>query len=96
MTTGLENGSSLVLNRDPSVQAVFAVKVGKVRELSTMLISSSSRGGIGMVGSAAMIEDVMEFLVTGCEVLRVKQALCSLWTRCSSQARRERHSYDRN
>ena len=87
MTTGLEKGSSLVLNRDPSVQAVFAVKVGKVSELSMMLISSSSRGGIGMVGSVAMIADVMGSLVTGCEVLKVKQVLCSLWSRCSSQAR---------
>jgi hypothetical protein len=55
MTVGLANAINRVRSSDPRVHAVFDVKVGKARELSMILISSNSRGGMGMIGSVAMI-----------------------------------------
>lgn len=54
MMAGFAKASNLVRSLEPSVHAVSAVNVGKRRELSTMLISSTSMGGIGMTGSVAM------------------------------------------
>ncbi len=55
ITQGFANARSLVRRAQPRVQAVWGVKVGKARELSMCSMASSSRGGIGMVGSAAAI-----------------------------------------
>lgn len=55
MTVGLEKARRRVRRREPRTQAVWAVKVGKVRALSMAEISSRARGGRGMVGSVDMI-----------------------------------------
>lgn len=55
MTVGLEKARRRVRRRDPRTQAVWAVKVGKVRALSMAEISSRARGGRGMVGSVDMV-----------------------------------------
>lgn len=51
ITQGLEKARSLVRRRLPRVQAVCAVKLGKVRELSMCAICATSVGGEGIVGS---------------------------------------------
>lgn len=55
ITVGLAKAINRVLKSDPRVHAVLEVKVGNTREWSSWLISSSSRGGIGMIGSVAMM-----------------------------------------
>lgn len=63
MTVGLEKARRRVRRRDPRTQAVWAVKVGKVRALSMAEISSRARGGRGMVGSVAMVFVVVVVVV---------------------------------
>jgi hypothetical protein len=53
-TQGFEKATSFVLSNEPSVQAVWLVNAGQVKELSTSSISSSSRGGMGIKDSEAM------------------------------------------
>lgn len=55
MTVGLEKARRRVRRREPRTQAVWAVKVGKVRALSMAEISSRARGGRGMMGSVDMV-----------------------------------------
>lgn len=55
MTVGLEKARRRVRRREPRTQAVWAVKVGKVRALSMAEISSRARGGRGMVGSVDIV-----------------------------------------
>lgn len=63
MTVGLEKARRRVRRRDPRTQAVWAVKVGKVRALSMAEISSRARGGRGMVGSVDMVFVVVVVVV---------------------------------
>lgn len=63
MTVGLEKARRRVRRREPRTQAVWAVKVGKVRALSMAEISSRARGGRGMVGSVAMVFVVVVVVV---------------------------------
>lgn len=56
ITHGFEKARSFVRRAEPNVHAVWLVKPGKRRDLSIESIWSSSRGGIGMVGSEAMLE----------------------------------------
>ena len=55
MTVGLPKASSFVRSKEPSAHAVCEVKAGKVRELSRTSICSGSRGGVGRVGSDAIV-----------------------------------------
>ena len=55
ITAGFAKARRRVRRREPSTQAVWDVKVGKERELSIVVISSRSRGGMGIVGSEAMV-----------------------------------------
>lgn len=59
MTTGFEKASSFVRRSEPSAHAVCAVKVGNESELSIIWISSSSRGGMGMIGSVAIVDCIV-------------------------------------
>ena len=56
ITQGFEKASSLVRRAEPRFQAVCEVKPGKRSERSMDSICSSSRGCVGIVDSADILE----------------------------------------